>query len=354
MDNFHDFHSSDYKIANYCFSRSQYVDNRENHGWMPFLSFPITKSCNFRCIYCGIGGEATASLNKHISLSIIIPIVEKAVALGVTKFRITGGEPFLHPQIIDILQWFSDHGYYTLVNTNGSLITKYSEELSRMRKNLRFAVSLDTLQPEKFAEISCNDCLHNVLSGIECLSQLGLLLRCNMVVGKRNIDEVYPMISFCQSHSCDLKLLDIVSVPLPYGERSDFYQEVISLERQLKQDCDEVYTHEYSRSFGTPCYRYRFGNTYVTVKNSRVGSHYDMTSNGICKKCKYFPCHEGLYDIFALSDGRLCSCRWTENQTHEEIDRQLKFLIDTFLQSEYYSKGTQFDMCQRTDLKTIY
>lgn len=348
---YYDFHSEDTSIRQFPSSRYDYVGDRKALDWNPFLSFPILKACNFKCMYCGFGGEATASSNRAISLQTIKSITQKAISHGITKFRVTGGEPFLHSEIIDILQYFSELGYYTLINTNGSLVSNYSKELSKFNKNIRFAVSLDTLQPEKLVAISGRNSLESVLAGINILNQYGLLLRCNMVVGKHNIDEVFSIINYCQEKSCDLKLLDIVSVPLPYGKRSDFYQEIISLEEKLRTECDEILSHEYSRKFGTPCYRYRFGNVNVTVKNSRMGSHYDLCDGGICEKCQYFPCHEGLYDIFALSDGRLCACRWTEKQSFLDIDKQMEFLLEAFKRSEYYLKGQQVDMARRLDLK---
>lgn len=348
---FFDFHSEDVSIRQFPNSRYEYVGERKTLNWNPFLSFPILKACNFKCMYCGFGGEATASSNRAISLQTIETITQKALSYGITKFRVTGGEPFLHPEIIDILQYFSKLGYYTLVNTNGSLVSNYAKELSNLNKNIRFAVSLDTLKSEKLIAISGRNSLESVLSGINTLNQYGLLLRCNMVVGKHNIDEVFSIIDFCQEKSCDLKLLDIVSVPLPYGKRSDFYQEIISLEEKLRVECDEILSHEYSRKFGTPCYRYRFGNVCVTVKNSRMGSHYDLCDGGICEKCQYFPCHEGLYDIFALSDGRLCACRWTEKQAFSDVEKQMEFLLEAFKRSEYYLKEQQVDMAKRLDLK---
>lgn len=345
-----DFHSEDVSLRQCPNSRAEYVGNRKTLGWNPFLSFPILKACNFKCVYCGVGGEATASLNRATSLQTVKAITQKAISHGITKFRVTGGEPFLHSEIIEILNYFSELGYYTLVNTNGSLIVNYIDELLKLNNNVRFAVSLDTLKHEKLIAISGKDCLESVLSGIDFLSQQGLLLRCNMVVGKHNINEVFSVISFCQEKSCDLKLLDIVSVPLPYGKRSDFYQEIVSLEDELKRQCDEVFSHEYSRNFGTPCYRYRFGDVFVTVKNSWMGSHYDLYEGGICEKCQYFPCHEGLYDIFALSDSRLCACRWTEKQAFSDVEKQMEFLLDAFKRSVYYSKGEQVDMAKRQDL----
>ena len=353
MEKFFNFHDLDIPLSNACFDDNvSYCQEREvdKSEWSPFLSFPITKACNFKCIYCGMGGEATGSQDGNIALSQIKTITEVAIKKGIKKFRLTGGEPFLHNDIAGMLHYFSQLGYFTLVNTNGSLIAKFENELSNIDTNIRFAVSLDTLQPDKLKSISKNNCHIDVVNGIRFLSSKGLLLRCNMVVSKYNIDEVPSIIKFCRSMHCDLKILDIVSVPLPYGKRGDFYQEVNSLESYLTKSCDEIFSHEYSRGFGTPCFRYRFGETFVTVKNSKKGSHYDTAEKGICKGCKYFPCHEGLYDIFALSDNRLCACRWTEKQKSNILEEQMQYLIDAFRRAKYYPVGNNPDMGTRTEL----
>ncbi len=350
-ENYFDFHERDTKLLKQDIGDYSGYCDTDKEQWLPFLSFPITKKCNFHCVYCGVGGEATSSNNDIISLDMIRSLSTLAIEKGIKKFRITGGEPFTHPDIKNILAYFSDLGYYTLINTNGSLICKNADIISQINKNIRFAVSLDTLIPSKINKISRYNRLDIILDGLQILASNGLLLRCNMVVGRHNIDEIPNIIKKCQELGCDLKLLDIVSVPVPYGNRDDYYQEINSLEEILLSSCDDVYTHEYTRGFGTPCYRYRFGETYVTVKNSQKGSHYDRQKGGLCESCKYFPCHEGLYDIFALSDGRLCCCRWTEQQISADTSQQLDALIKAFQDSKYHQKPGNKNMQKRVDLE---
>jgi MoaA/NifB/PqqE/SkfB family radical SAM enzyme len=350
MRHYFDFHEKDIQISSdmdneiYCSK----LNKVKPADWIPFLSFPITKHCNFRCIYCGFGGEATGSEQDVTDLDFIKSIVPVAIARGVRKFRVTGGEPLLHSDIGNILKYFSELGYFTLVNSNGSLVTKKRHVLTELLPNIRFAVSLDTLRPNRLQQISGRDCLSDVLEGIHFLKSKNLLLRLNMVVGQHNYDEIYDIITFCNELSCDLKILDIVSVPVPFGQRQDYYKEVSSLEKEFKQRCDGIFSHEYTRGFGTPCFKYKFGNTYVTVKNSAKGSHYDV--DGICSSCPYFPCHEGLYDIFALSDGGLCSCRWSERQFSEDQGEQLDFLINSFRKSRFIPVNSTIGMTPRTDL----
>ena len=89
----------------------------------------------------------------------------------------------------------------------------------------------------------------------------------------------------------------------------------------------------------------------MTVKNSVKGSHYDRVGeDAICANCPYYPCHEGLYDLFALSDGRICSCRWTERQMYETTSEQLDYLINAFRRSTYVNKNGNEDMSARKDL----
>ena len=348
-----DFHLMDQKISatlrdeEYCSS----LKDSDTLYWIPFLSFPITQSCNFKCIYCGVGGEATASEKKLISIKDIENVVSIASSKGIRKFRITGGEPFTHPDIDRILEMMSDFGFFTLINTNGSLITKHSHVIQKLNTNLHFAVSFDTLQPNLLKSISGVSCHSKIVDGIKLLKSFSLLMRLNTVVTTLNIKEIPDIINFCKELNCDLKLLDVVSVPVPFGKRNTIYQEISSLEASFAKQCDEILFHEYTRGFGTPCRRYRFGNVYVTIKNSVKGSHYDRRgTDAICAHCPYFPCHEGLYDIFALSDGRICSCRWTEQQRFTNISDQIDYLITAFRRSEYVNTQDNGDMKSREDL----
>lgn len=353
-DRYRDFHQYDTPVSGeisdeaYCFA----ADEKDSDLWIPFLSFPITQVCNFHCVYCGVGGEATASDIRTISPELISKTVTLAAKKGIRKFRLTGGEPFTHKEIEKILSIFNEYGYFTLINTNGSLLTKHEALLRTLRSNFRFAVSLDTLVPDRLKEISGVDCLEQIISGIRLLSELGLLMRINTVVTKMNYREIPELIAFCQELGCDLKLLDVVSVPVPYGTRRSIYQEISSLEAEMAGKCDEILSHEYTRGFGTPCRRYRFGKTCVTIKNSIKGSHYDRDGeDAICRNCPYFPCHEGLYDLFALADGRICSCRWTERQISDNPSQQMDYLIKAFRRSVYIQKQGNVDMDTRTELK---
>lgn len=355
MCTYFDFHTKD-KVVDYQDDWIDYCESvsiEKDQEWFPFLSFPVTKRCNFHCLYCGVGGEATASNNDIISLELIKSYVYQAMEKGLRKFRITGGEPFLHPNIREILQFMGNLGAYVLVNTNGSLIVKNVEWLKDIPSTVKFAVSFDTMKPGVLKTISGVNCHDAIINGIKFLRNNGNLLRINMVINRHNYDEVFDIINFCKDIDCDLKILDVVSVPVPFSaDRQDFYREVNTLEKEFSKTCDAVYSHEYTRGFGTPCYRYKFGNIFVTVKNSKKGSHYDIKGDeSLCRKCQHYPCHEGLYDLFCLSDGRICACRWTEKQLYEDPFLQMDWLINVFKRAKYVYTGDNPNMKVREDLR---
>ena len=89
----YDFHILDSIVTPETLDEEYCLDpeDKMSETWVPFLSFPITQTCNFRCVYCGAGGEATASECKLITVEQVDQIVKEAAAKGVKKFRITGG-----------------------------------------------------------------------------------------------------------------------------------------------------------------------------------------------------------------------------------------------------------------------
>ena len=84
---------------------------------------------------------------------------------------------------------------------------------------------------------------------------------------------------------------------------------------------------------------YHIGGVKVTVKASSHGARYD--TSGICKKCEYFPCHEGLYDLYLIPDGRLCGCRWSETSVAkgETFLDHLIYLAEAFQRAEWLERG---------------
>jgi cyclic pyranopterin phosphate synthase len=149
-----------------------------------YLRLSVTDRCNLRCTYCmpeaGIGKVAHSDI---LSYEELYRIAQAAVSLGIDKIRITGGEPLVRKGIIGFLQQLSEiPGLGQLVlTTNGVLLEKMAGDL-RTAGVQRLNISLDSLNPETFAQISrCGD-LSRVLAGIEAAKSCGFPIKLNMVV----------------------------------------------------------------------------------------------------------------------------------------------------------------------------
>lgn len=309
---------------------------------LPYLTFPLTTRCPFSCVYCGEGGEGTASFESMPSLEFVKSRALDAYDYGIRKFRLTGGEPTLHPDFCEMVEFFSSlEDCFLLINTNGSLIERHEEAVARSGANVHFAVSLDSLTPANFDRISGTEGYFDaVINAVELLAQYDRLYRLNMVVNKWNIHEVFHLIGLCRKLECDLKLLAVVSVPIPHSIEKDVYIRTDRLEDTIANLATSVEFHEYARSFGTPCNIYTMKGVRITVKSQTHGSRYDV--KGICSDCSYYPCHEGLYDMFLLPDGRLCGCRWSETGVSkgDSFVQALDGLVEAFQRAQWYQPAT--------------
>ncbi|NVO00528.1 MAG: GTP 3',8-cyclase MoaA [Geobacteraceae bacterium] len=149
-----------------------------------YLRLSVTDRCNLRCTYCmpeeGIGKVAHGEI---LSYEELLRIARAAVAIGIDKIRITGGEPLVRKGIIQFLHQLAEiQGLEQLVlTTNGVLLDKMAVDL-RSAGVQRLNISLDSLNPATFSHISrCGD-LERVLAGIEAARECGFPIKLNMVV----------------------------------------------------------------------------------------------------------------------------------------------------------------------------
>lgn len=278
---------------------------------LPYLTLPIVSVCQLRCKYCNKdgSGEAYGAPYKYADLNEIFRIVRAAYNIGIRKFRITGGEPLLHPSISMLLQELSKfNDAHITVNTNGMTTKEIDKNISKGPGNTSYIVSLDTLKESVFDEIvGRNGAFHVVLNSIERLSKNGVLKRINMVVTKNNDTEIFDLIDFCRTIGCDLKISDIASPANINSPLESSYTSLEEVESALIKNSDYRIQHNYSKYYGIPQTIYSIDGVRVTVKNSKKGSMHSVS--GPCQSCSHFPCEEGLYFIYANCDGTYSACR---------------------------------------------
>lgn len=311
-------------------------EEKQKKGILPYLTLPLTNVCDRSCIFCGKGGELTKEGQpKFFPIDLLVDRVLTAIQAGVSKFRLTGGEPFLHPQIGDILKFFSDQNIYLLVNTNGSKVVDHSHDFIELRGNVHVAVSLHTPDEQTYNKIMRTKNQFVIVNqGIKYLAEVGNLLRLNMVVTGYNRDHIDDMINYCKEIGCGLKIHEIVAVPIPFMDRDVLVVPIEPIERKLAERAERVLPHEYSESFGIPCKRYVVNGVTINVKSLGHGSRFDL--EGLCEGCKSYPCHEGLYDCYVLPDGNILPCRWgSAMENGRAFEDNLQEAIKMFQRAEY-------------------
>ena len=187
-----------------------------------YLRISVTDLCNLRCRYCM--PEKGVCKKRHsdiLSVEEIETIVRAAVELGVDKVRITGGEPLVRNGIMEICRKIGaiDGLKEICLTTNGILLGDMAKDL-RKAGVTRVNVSLDTLDPVKFKEITRVGELSDVFKGINAAKEAGLLpLKINTVlIGGFNDDEIHDFVEMTRDEEIDVRFIEL----MPIGESADW------------------------------------------------------------------------------------------------------------------------------------
>jgi len=156
-----------------------------------YLRISVTDRCNLRCTYCmPAEGIALMQHSEILSFEEIMDVVDAALALGVDKIRITGGEPLVRKGIVNLVQMISlKPGIQDLgMTTNGQLLEKFAQPLKDAGLH-RVNVSLDTMDPERYRQVTRGGDIDNVLKGIEASVKAGLSpVKINCVIVKSSTE----------------------------------------------------------------------------------------------------------------------------------------------------------------------
>jgi len=171
----------------------------------------------------------------------ISKIVEIATTLGISKIKLTGGEPLIRADIVEIVRKISEIGSIQdlSITTNGVLLEKYADRLYNAGL-MRVNVSLDTLDPEKYKRITGHAFLENVKRGIKKAREVGLYpIKVNMVILRGiNEDEVWKMVEFCNRMEAILQLIELV--PLGTPDFGKYYVDLDKIEQELAMRAEKV------------------------------------------------------------------------------------------------------------------
>lgn len=207
-----------------------------------YLRVSITDRCNYRCIYCKPEEQFEFIPHKEIlRYEEIVEIIEEAVNLGVTKVRITGGEPLARKGVVNFIKKLREIKKLEDISltTNGFFLSEYAEKLKDAGLN-RVNISLDSLQEEKYKKITRGGSLEKALRGIDSALKAGLLpIKINAVLIRGiNNDEVEDFVRLALERPLNIRFIEF----MPSGEEviNEFENKFISVQ-EIKEKLIKKY-----------------------------------------------------------------------------------------------------------------
>lgn len=269
-----------------------------------YLRISITDRCNERCLYCMPEGyKGWEQMRDHLTADEILRVVRVAASLGFRKFRLTGGEPLVRSDVVDIAR-----GMHAIPGVEVIGISTNGTRLARLAKPLREAgvrtanVSLDALNGDTYKRITGGD-VASVIAGIRAAVDAGferVKLNCVLMRGV-NEHEIWPLTLFAAEHDLPLRLIELM--PLT---RTDVLTEKnffpIGDAMRLLEAHDELIAAPETRIGHGPARYFRLKNT-----GALVGFIGAMTNLHFCESCN---------KMRLTADGKIRPCLGD----HGEID----------------------------------
>jgi|SRR5579862_9088518 len=209
-----------------------------------YLRVSITDRCNFRCVYC-MPEQGFPAIPKSESLTFeeMARLISIAAGLGITKVRLTGGEPLLRKELPELVREIASFPGIEDISctTNGFLLEELACRLSRAGLH-RVNISLDTLKPERFIEIARRGSLDRVLAGIEAAFDAGLKpVKINCVLMKGvNEDEVADFARLTLARDLHVRFIELMPMRWNLDEGPSLAPELLNGLVRLKQAAGDM------------------------------------------------------------------------------------------------------------------
>ena len=192
------------------------MTKEENKRKVDYLRISVTDLCNLRCVYCmppeGIGKLAHGDI---LSFEEIVRTVKAALGVGISRFRLTGGEPLVRKNVIELIGELGNiEGIEDFsMTTNGLLLSEFAVPL-REAGIERLNISLDSLDPETYREISLGGDLETALAGVEAARQAGFQeVKLNTVILKEiNDGEIFKFLDYARRKQLTIRFIEMMPI----------------------------------------------------------------------------------------------------------------------------------------------
>ena len=286
-----------------------------------YLRISVTDRCNLRCCYCMPEGVQDVGMKNILTFEEIWEIVRTGVSLGITHIRITGGEPLVRKDCVDLIRGIREiPGVETItMTTNGVLLGNYGKQLKKAGVD-GVNISLDTLDPEEFYKITGKRELQEVLAGIRAAKTAGLPVKLN-AVNRKELDPI-PLVRYAQEENLPIRFIEMM--PVGYGKKY-VGRSNEELRETLEAVCGnaECMTNreELSRMGSGPAVYYQFSDLKVPVgfisaihgKFCDTCNRVRLTAEGYLKLCLCYDEGEDLRRV--LREGEKENLRTIMEQT---------------------------------------
>lgn len=268
-----------------------------------YVRLAITDRCNLRCQYCmPAQGIEIVPRKELLTYKEMYRIIRVLTELGVSKVRLTGGEPFVRKDLIGFLEMLSYNDLLDTINitTNGALISKHIQTLENLKKIKNINLSMDSLQADKFHKITRRDVFPEVYKTFELLEKSSLHLKLNVVVQSGfNTDEINDFVQLTQDKDIAVRFIE----EMPFngnGQRN--LQETWNFNRILQEITSEYEITEVPSKKSSTSKNYQVKNYVGTIGiipafTRTICNDCDrirITSTGMLKNCLF---DDGVFSI---------------------------------------------------------
>ena len=278
---------------------SELIDDFDRR--IKYVRISVTDRCDFRCVYCMSEEMTFLPRDQVLSIEELSLVARAFTELGVEKIRLTGGEPLVRRNIdelvsnIGALEGLRD---FTMT-TNGAQLRRYASSL-RQAGMQRLNISLDSLDPERFRELTRTGNLEKVIDGIRAAKEAGFeRIKLNAVILKgRNDDEILDLVDFARNEEIDISFIE----EMPLGNVSEHSrQETFCSSDEVRSIIEARYPLLSSaENTGGPSRYYRMADS-----GSRIG-FISPHSHNFCDSCNR---------VRVTCEGRLLLCLGNEHST---------------------------------------
>ena len=298
-----------------------------------YVRLSVTDRCDFRCVYCMAENMTFLPRDRLLTLEEIARLGRVFASLGVQTFRLTGGEPLVRRNLAWLVEQLSQHSE-VVMTSNGARLSQFAAPLKNAGLS-RINISLDSLAPVQFRQITRTGDLVDVLRGIDAAQQVGFKIKLNVVVMKgRNDAQILPIVAFAAQRGLDVSFIE----EMPLGQITE-HSRLLSF--MPSAEIEQLIRQHYGLE--ATDYQTQGPSRYLQLQGSRTRIGFiSPHSHNFCADCNR---------VRVTSEGRLLLCLGNEQGVDllpllrdQASDAEITAKIQTALQQK--PERHQFDLTQ--------